>query len=281
MSQPASVYILNNGAQGLEESRLEYQHTQLFHAMPGKYFPDIITEHLKKVGPSPRVADVATGTAVWLRGVAKELPPTAQLDGYDFDVSKFPAAETLPSNVKLQYGNILEPFTPPEELYDVVHVRLLMYALKADQWVAAAQNLQSLLKPGGWVLWEETGYHSWFSFPQSPALSRYVDIDSRAAIKVGRDPRMPLLLLQHIQDAGYTDCEEKQYSSLTKPEIQPHMPRIMSAIATQSLNGLVEKGGMEGMRTKEDADKLAEEIFQELSEREANCGSIWVWGRKP
>jgi hypothetical protein len=47
----------------------------------------------------------------------------------------------------------------------------MMYALKKDQWEAMAWNLRILLKPGGWLLWEETGYTSWVSLPLSKAIN--------------------------------------------------------------------------------------------------------------
>jgi hypothetical protein len=59
------------------------------------------------------------------------LPPSAHLEGFDINTDTCPAAQDLPDNVNLGIGNALEPF--PEEhrsSYDLVHVRLMMYALR-------------------------------------------------------------------------------------------------------------------------------------------------------
>lgn len=53
------------------------------------------------------IADVATGTGMWLIDVARELP-TAQLDGFDIDLSQAPPQQWLPSNATLGYWNIFE-----------------------------------------------------------------------------------------------------------------------------------------------------------------------------
>jgi SAM-dependent methyltransferase len=125
-----------------------------FSELTGELLPRSILDHLSTLS-SPRIADVGTGTGAWLLDLATRLPPTSQLTGFDIDTEKYPARQELPDNVSLEPGNVLEPF--PEThcgAYDVVHVRLLMYALKKDQWETAARNLKTLLKPGGWLFWE-------------------------------------------------------------------------------------------------------------------------------
>jgi len=58
--------------------------------------------------------------------------------------------------VKFSTLNLLEPV--PEHLqatFDVLHLRLLVLGLPKGTWEVACQNILSLLKPGGWVQWEE------------------------------------------------------------------------------------------------------------------------------
>ena len=58
--------------------------------------------------------------------------------------------------VKFSTLNLLEPV--PEHLqatFDVLHLRLLVLGLPTGTWELACQNILSLLKPGGWVQWEE------------------------------------------------------------------------------------------------------------------------------
>lgn len=187
MAQP--TYILGDGGPVSDEvTRLDFQHFFFFRKLVGdKLLPKHISEHLSTL-PSPSIADVGTGTGAWLADLARDLSPTSSFYGFDIDASKFAPAENLPSNIKLETGNALEP--PPEQhhgKYDVVHVRLLKYALKKDDWEIVARNVFALLKPGGWILWEETGYPSWNMLPPSKSFADFMVVDLEFAKKVGRD----------------------------------------------------------------------------------------------
>jgi chemotaxis methyl-accepting protein methylase len=95
----------------------------------------------------------------------------------------------LPANVKLQDGNVLEPF-PKEYLgtYDLVHVKLLYAALKKDESLLAVKNLKTLLKPNGYLFWSEIEAYGYASNPYSAALYEWKSIESAEAVKFGRDP---------------------------------------------------------------------------------------------
>lgn len=105
---------------------------------------------------NPCVADVATGTAIFLRNFRTHYPGAA-LDGFDISSELFPSP--APPGVDL---NIFDVKTPvPDELrgkYDLVHVRLLAAAMGPDDWTPAVQNVSQLLKPGGWLQWEECDF---------------------------------------------------------------------------------------------------------------------------
>jgi SAM-dependent methyltransferase len=151
-----SPYILNESEKdGIEQEkkRLETQHYWTDDLMRNELLPRHIADQLA-ANPSPRVCELATGTGIWLRELAKTLPPSAELAGLDYDPSKFPEPEKLPSNVKLSFANAFEPF--PEELrnrFDVVHLRYFIYAMKRGQGTPFVENILSLLRPGGWLVW--------------------------------------------------------------------------------------------------------------------------------
>ncbi|KAL8728065.1 MAG: hypothetical protein Q9166_005665, partial [cf. Caloplaca sp. 2 TL-2023] len=108
---------------------------------------------------SPTIADIGTGTGVFLTRLA-ELYPTATLRGFDITSRRFPAPEALPSNVELKIMDIKTPPPPTEQnRYDVVHVRLLTAAMaKSTDWDIAVGNILPLLKPGGALQWEEGNF---------------------------------------------------------------------------------------------------------------------------
>jgi hypothetical protein len=188
-SMDTSVYTLNAKGSVAEDDRLDRQHWLIKAVAGGSLLPADILSSLQSL-QAPAIADVGTGTGIWLKDLAEQLPQDAQLDGYDFDVSKFPPPSSLPRNVKLGFGNVLEPF--PEAIrgrYDVVHARFLVFALKSEQWKVAAGHLRSLLKPGGWLLWEETGYIGMQMLPMSSSLFEWTTAEAIFASSVGRDIR--------------------------------------------------------------------------------------------
>lgn len=183
-----SVYTLNGGAKGDEEDRLVRQHRDVFIRVTKTLMPNHIKAHLTSLRRPVAIADVATGTGIWLTELARELPADTRLDGYDFDTSKFPYSEGLPSNVKLTFANGLEPFARElQGQYDLVHVRLVMFGLKADQWELMAANLRTLLQPGGWLMWDEVGYPTFTFMPMTERYAKWLRTEVQYAVSVGRD----------------------------------------------------------------------------------------------
>ena len=110
------------------------------------------------VPKEPRIADVATGTAIWLIDLARELP-SARLDGFDIKLDQAPPPQWLPSRVKLRTWNVFED-VPDEMLgvYDVVHVRLLVLVVEDSNPRPILGNLSKMLKPGGYLQWDDLNY---------------------------------------------------------------------------------------------------------------------------
>ncbi|KAI1386117.1 S-adenosyl-L-methionine-dependent methyltransferase [Hypoxylon trugodes] len=109
-----------------------------------------------------RVAEIGVGTGIWLVDLARHLPPSAQIDGFDVDLSQCPPKEWLPSNVSVHRVDCLALF--PENLleqYDIVHIQLFHLAVHNNDPVPIIRNLIKLLKPGGWISWGEMDYSSW------------------------------------------------------------------------------------------------------------------------
>jgi hypothetical protein len=169
------IYYLNNGQKGWEEDRLDWSHHEMVVPLVGHHLlPQQIIDDLGSK-QSPLIADVCTGTGVWSVSVAKELP-NAQIRGFDIDISKF--ATNLPPNVQLQYGDVFEPF--PSDLlgkFDLVHARFLVSLLRKEDWVPVARNFMSLIRPGGWILWEDSGPFEFRVLPITPGWMKYAALN--------------------------------------------------------------------------------------------------------
>ncbi|KAI2628869.1 S-adenosyl-L-methionine-dependent methyltransferase [Hypoxylon sp. NC1633] len=108
------------------------------------------------------IADVGTGTAIWLTDVAARLPPTTRLEGLDVSFHAAPPLEYLASNITLRNWDV-KGDVPAElvERYDVVHIRNFVFVLCDDDIPKVLSNLMKLLKPGGHIQWGEPDMLSW------------------------------------------------------------------------------------------------------------------------
>ncbi|KAH7402600.1 S-adenosyl-L-methionine-dependent methyltransferase [Pyrenochaeta sp. MPI-SDFR-AT-0127] len=113
-----------------------------------------------KLPENARIADVATGTGIWLKDLADVSPPTYSFEGFDISNEQFLSADNLPSNVKLGFLDFKKPI--PEELrgqFDLVNIRLIIISLgPLDAWKTALTNILTLLKPGGVITWTEGNF---------------------------------------------------------------------------------------------------------------------------
>lgn len=88
--------------------------------------------------------------------MAQQLPRSATLDGIDISFGQAPPSEWLPRNVTLRVVDVFRPV--PEELiakYHVIHIRHFVCVVKENDPTPLLQNLLRMLKPGGWIQWDE------------------------------------------------------------------------------------------------------------------------------
>ncbi|KAI9035793.1 class I SAM-dependent methyltransferase [Aspergillus affinis] len=141
-------YVLGRGL--VDSVRLDAQHLlwklhQGFELHPG--IP--ITNHMK-------IAEIGTGTGVWVFDVAKHVPSSVRLDGYDISDDQFPPRNLWPSNVSLGVMDSL--VDPPPSLrgqYDGVHLRMWASNVRESDIGPVIRHAKSLLKPGGYIQWED------------------------------------------------------------------------------------------------------------------------------
>ncbi|KAE8139479.1 hypothetical protein BDV38DRAFT_269962 [Aspergillus pseudotamarii] len=94
-----------------------------------------------------RIAELGTGTGVWLFAAAKYLPPTTQLDGFDISHEQFPLKEQCPPTLRFdKMDSFVDPPATLLDQYDVVH--LPMWASVGE---TAKQFAAGINKLFGWV----------------------------------------------------------------------------------------------------------------------------------
>ena len=142
-------YVLGRNYQA--SSRLNYQFYLWKETLQFALHPSV-----KISDESPRIADVATGTAIWLTDAARNLPSSSQLDGFDISLAQCPPKQWLSPNINLAVMDMFEEV--PEHLvgkYDAVHVRLILLVVKNNDPRPIIRNLVKMLKPNGYLQWEE------------------------------------------------------------------------------------------------------------------------------
>ncbi|KAF4634393.1 hypothetical protein G7Y89_g3729 [Cudoniella acicularis] len=92
----------------------------------------------------------------WLLELAAQISPQIELHGFDISSDLFPAKEYHPPNLTLQH---LDAFGDlPENLkgkFDIVHIRAFTIVVKGGHPGKLLDNLVAMLKPGGYLQWDE------------------------------------------------------------------------------------------------------------------------------
>ncbi|KAI1810827.1 hypothetical protein GGS20DRAFT_579569 [Poronia punctata] len=283
-----TIYFLNAGSPDAEHDRLNTQHHVFTAIMQDDLLPPQVASAIATLSTPPKILDIATGSAIWLREIAKTLPAESELIGVDLDTSKFPPADSLPSNITLRTANMHEPF--PEEMlgkFDVVHIRLIIFALKENLGADLAKNLMTLLKPGGYFVWTETGPLLTSVEPPSMLWYKFQDINYRFAKKVERDLNLPLGMRHYMEKAGFVECDDKAYPGNAQLYGKygttwiDRTNRLFKSFIAQTLRGIVSLGGVEGMSREEEAEELIRQCNDEFGNRKVHYLLVRAWGRKP
>ncbi|KAL8682521.1 MAG: hypothetical protein Q9186_001468 [Xanthomendoza sp. 1 TL-2023] len=175
-SSKGETYMLLRNNQ--ESQRLDDQHQYMRAMCHGHLFhPSIPINQLDAV------ADVATGTGVWLQQLSHHFAlsrPAEQKDsalvGFDISAQQFPPAESIPPHVNLVVHDMVETF-PVEyhEKFDMVNVRLVSYAIKAAHLDKVVRNVIQLLRPGGYLQWQETDASDSWAHPETATATSCVN----------------------------------------------------------------------------------------------------------
>lgn len=118
----------------------------------------IIAKYIETID-TPQIADVACGPGLWALEIAEKYPNTS-ITGLDICDKMFPQTWQRPHNVEFDTLDLLEASTSAEyqAKFDVVHMRLILASAPLAAPEAWLRNLQALLKPGGYLQWEDTAY---------------------------------------------------------------------------------------------------------------------------
>jgi SAM-dependent methyltransferase len=110
-----------------------------------------------EVGANALIADIGCGTGIWSLSLSQTLPPGCRIEAADISLAQAPPRPWWPSNVTFRTLDIFEDPLPEELVgrYDVVHIRLFVFVIASGNPLPLLKNLMRLLKPGGYLQWQE------------------------------------------------------------------------------------------------------------------------------
>ncbi|CAI7616428.1 unnamed protein product [Penicillium manginii] len=179
-------------------SRLTAQHYLWRDLLGFLVHPDIDTRAVDL-----RVADVATGNGIWLHDFAHGKPPSTDLHGFDISLDQVGPKSWLPANIHMHIWNIFE--NVPDEFvgfFDIVHVRLITVVVKNNDPRPILANLNKLLRPGGYLQWDEVDTIG-CSIKTVPGISAF-NLDALLSQLKGHDT-WKYELTRIMDENGYTE----------------------------------------------------------------------------
>lgn len=138
-----------------------------------------ITQVLRDSDSPLQILDLATGNGIWATELAWE-QPQHHITGLDISSEQFPPKLTWPKNTSFGTYDVFAE-VPAEYItkFDVIHVRYIMAVLwqSPDRRVTALNNMKRMLKPGGWLQWQEAPppTFAYFSSPGSDGLCEFTN----------------------------------------------------------------------------------------------------------
>ena len=148
MAEKSTYMLSDRDEQRQESERLERQYDLLKHVFSGQ----LLHPSIPPLGEHFAVADIGTGTGAWLNDLARSFPRPAisrvRLVGFDISSHKYPSVNE--ERVDLVVHDITRRF-PAEYhgIFDVVHLRLLVYAIREEDVVRVVENVTELLRQCG------------------------------------------------------------------------------------------------------------------------------------
>ncbi|KAH6876810.1 hypothetical protein B0T10DRAFT_520780 [Thelonectria olida] len=207
-------------------ARLHLQHLLFQNTLGGLVLESRIENSLSSA-TDIRVADLGCGNAIWLCDLNHSLSAikpgvNLQLQGFDINPLNFPAAPFLPKSTTLCTLDVLARPLPAElqGTFDIVHVRAFLSIIRHGDLAPLLTSVLALLKPGGWLQWEETRADAFVARSPSPDVSTkacdtmisIIDAGGKAS---GLDFAFLDSLETHITRHGFEDVQVRQVDKRT------------------------------------------------------------------
>ncbi|MGR8933373.1 MAG: class I SAM-dependent methyltransferase [Gammaproteobacteria bacterium] len=199
--------------------------------------------------------DVGCGGGDVAVDLARHVSPSGKVVGTDIDDTKLELAladarSKHLTNIQFRKADAASPLGAAE--YDLAYARFLLTHLNDP--AACINRMCQALKPGGLLVVEDIHFSGHFSYPESAALQRYIQLYAETVRARGGDPdigpKLPLLLA----DAGF----ERIGMNIVQPAGLEGEVKLLNPI---TMENIAEAVLQEGLATLEEIDKLVKALY--------------------
>lgn len=237
-----------------------------------------------------RVLDLGCGTGSWTVEVAAAYPHL-QMVGVDIGEKVLYYARELASrqdlqNVTFHQMDLLKPLEFPDESFDLINMRLLVFGLTRQTWPVVLRECHRLLRKGGVLRLTETdgpGGHT-----TSAAYDILFELIYESARRGGygfaennRSLALTAMLQPMLRQAGFVDVKSQAYA-LDFSNGSPYHDDLMQdaiLVGKNFMPSIVKRGIT--------SQEVGEQIFEKAVAAMESDGfyGLWywltAWGRKP
>lgn len=165
--------------------------------------------HLAPLPEHPgRILDVGTGTGSWCMDMGDRYP-AAQILGTDLSPIQ---PKWVAPNVTFEVDDMDDDWLYGQDVFDLVHVRFNGTAVST--WPTLCAKAFNAVKPGGYVEFADLTNPPQCdddSAPKNSQLVKFFEILTDGCAKVGRDLKIPHKWKSLLEEAGFTNVEEKTF----------------------------------------------------------------------
>lgn len=223
-------------------------------------------------------------TAIWaldfLTTYANALESHVKLVCIDITDRLFPKSP-LP-NITFQIQNVLNLPSDWTDRFAFVHQRLLMAALKKDEWERAVKEVYRVTKNGGWVQFCESDAVSYMG-RCGPASARFLELYRKMWEVAGLDPACSLNIGPLMQRAGFvnikTDNRVVQLGEWNGNVGTRHKINLMG-VYRGFKTPILRLGGLGIIKSEEEFDTLMDEMEEEWKRPGSATAFCMVTGQK-
>jgi SAM-dependent methyltransferase len=264
-----SDYVIRGGVQGRERLRIL-----------SRVMRPTTLDLLRRAGIQPGMAclEVGCGGGDLAFDMAQLVGPAGRIIATDIDEKKLEiatqdAAGQQLKNVEFRLADITK--SDPGTSFDLVHARFLLTHLANP--AQALARMRHALRPGGIIVIEDIDFRGHFSYPESAALWRYVELYTEVVRRRGADanigPRLPALLLE----AGF----ENVRLHVVQPAGSDGEVKLLNPITMENIADTVLA---EGLASADEVDQLVAELY-EFARTPGTVASmprvVETWGQRP